>query len=112
MGSVYRGNAYRPKLILAAADFAEGRTDEHGNEIPPPFELSLAFQLEKWGTSAVWNGRIPFILLNRMSAAKNIYDAFRSYRTGANNLARWAEHNPSALDIVTYIRTLRQHYDR
>lgn len=90
---------------MASADYAEAI-----ERATPPYELSLAFQLEKWGVSAVWNGRVPFNLLKRMSAAKNVYDAFISYRAGMRNAARWAEQNPSALDIVTMIRELRERY--
>jgi len=86
---------------MAAADCAEDDT------APVPPELSLAWQIERWGADAVLPGPLPVRLLKRMSACLNVYTAFTSYRAGAYRLADWATANPSHLQIVTEIRLMR-----
>jgi len=92
--------------LIGVADHAEDR------DSPPPLELTLTWQIEKFGAAAVWNGRIPFYLLKQMSVAKNVYDALMSYKAGSNNLAQWSEANPGATALIAYIRTLRARYPR
>jgi len=94
---------------VAAADFAEGYTDEDGNKLPPPPELVLAWQVEQWGATAIFGSHeIPVRLLRRMSNALNVYKAFSSYTAGSNNAAEWARSHPVYLDVVRHIRELRK----
>jgi hypothetical protein len=90
------------KLILAAAACAED------DQAPVPPELTLAWQVERWGAEAVYSGPIPVRLLRRMNASSNIYSAFMSYQAGMHRLADWARANPSPSRIVNEIRTMRQ----
>ena len=94
------------KLILEAAASAEDPTAS-----PPP-ELTLAWQVERWGAAAVIGDRIPARLLKRMTVLANIHTAFMSYRAGMYRLADWARAHPLHAQIVADIRLMRQHYDR
>ena len=96
------------KLILAAADCAEGVTDENGVPVQPPPELILAWRIERWGAGAVFDGPIPAKLLARMGAVQNVYNAFMSYKAGSGNFAKWAELNPQHFAIVAEIREMRK----
>ena len=78
------------------------------DEIPTPPELSLAWQVERWGTEAVFGGPIPIRLLKRMTAAANVHAAMMSYQAGMYRLADWARSYPNYLKIVTDIRLMRQ----
>jgi hypothetical protein len=102
-----RGYDDPKKLILAAADCAEDATDKNDNPIPPPPELSLAWQFERWGVEAVLPGPLPVRLLRRMNACLNVYTAFQSYQAGKYRLADWGKANPSHLQIVSEIRLMR-----
>ena len=91
---------------MAGADYAEFG-DEYGDEPPP--ELLLAWQVEQWGSVAVFGAReIPANLLRRMSSCLNVYKAFLSYVAGSNNIAKWATANPVYLEIVTMVREIRK----
>lgn len=100
--SVPGGNNDPKKLILAAADFAEGDNTE-----PPP-ELFLAWQVEQWGAEAVFGTVVPARLLMRMSASVNVYNAFTNYIAGSHQAAEWARSHPAQLRIVQSVREMRQ----
>ena len=104
--SLRRSDDNTKKLILEAAASAEDPTAS-----PPP-ELTLAWQVERWGAAAVIGDRIPARLLKRMTVSANIHTAFRSYQAGKYRLADWARANPLHTAIVAEIRLMRQHYDR
>lgn len=87
--------------MLAAADCAED------DEAPVPPELTIAWQVERWGADAVFGEPIPARLLRRMNVSSNVYNAFLSYQAGAHRLAEWARANPVHLSIVTQIRQMR-----
>jgi len=93
---------------MRTADFCEEVEDEHGNKTPPPSELVLGFQVDKWGSGAVFGAPVPARLLNRMSTLLNVHQAFRSYRAGAHRLAAWAQAHPDHCDIVTKILQMRK----
>lgn len=101
-GAVCQCADHPKKLITAAADYAE----EGGQ---PPYELLIAWQVERWGASAVFGAEaVPLNLLLRMSAALNVYNAHRSFLLGSGNVAQWAEANPSQFEIVASVRRMRQ----
>jgi len=87
--------------MLAAAACAED------DEAPVPPELSLAWQVERWGAGAVTDKPIPVRMLRRMNVSSNVYTAFMSYQAGMYRLADWARANPTHAKIVHEIRTLR-----
>ena len=90
------------------ADFCEEVEDEHGNKALPPLELTIAWQVERWGAVSVFGlSPVPARLLKRMAVASNIYCAFESYKAGSHRLADWAKANPAHAQIVTEIRELR-----
>lgn len=99
------------KLILAAADFAEGYTDDDDNPLPAPPELMMAFQVEQWG-QAVYSRPLPAQMLRRMTVTLNVYNAVKSYQAGSLHLADWARSNPTAAKMIAEIRELRQANDR
>ncbi len=106
---VQRGNQYPKKLILAAAACTENSEDDDEERTPPPPELRLAWQVEQWGKEAVLgDGAVSANLLARMTAARNVYNAFVSFRAGSDRLADWARANPVYSQIVTNIRRMRQ----
>jgi hypothetical protein len=94
-------------LALAAAAYAEGLEDEYGNKALPPPELTLAWQVERWGADAVLGAVIPVRLLRRMNATTNIYGAFMSFELGKKRVVEWANRHPKEYEIVHEIRTLR-----
>jgi hypothetical protein len=92
---------------LAVADYAEGYTDDDDNPLPPPPELVIAFQVDQWGASAVYDGSLSVKLLRRMSACLNTYNAVNSYKAGSNRLADWARAHPKQADLIVSIREMR-----
>lgn len=92
-----------PKLILAAADFAE-----YGEEPPP--ELLQAFRVEQWGFAALYSEPLPAGEIRRMTTALNVYRAHLSFLSGSHQAARWAESHPNELAIVQSVRELRKDY--
>lgn len=97
-------------MILAAAAYAEGDTDENDIPLPPPPELVLAFQVEQWGAEAAYGKEIPAQLLRRMGTCLNVYNAFISYVAGSLRAAEWAAANPVKFGIVAKVRELRKQY--
>jgi len=91
------------------ADYAEGYTDDDDNPLPPPPELVMAFQVEKWGAAAVFSGPLPVKTLRRMSACLNIHSAISSYEAGSHRLADWARTHPQQADLIVSIREMRRH---
>ena len=93
--------------MLSVADYAEGLTDDEGNEILPPPDLLQAFRVEQWGAAALYDEPIPAGEIHRMTVCLNVYKAFLSYRAGSNDLPRWVQSNPQASEIVMDIRRMR-----
>jgi len=88
--------------MRAAADCAED------DRAPIPPELTLAWNIERWGAPAVLgNNPIPVRLIRRMNAASNVYRAMKSYQAGASRLADWARANPDQAALITMIRNMR-----
>ena len=90
--------------MLAAADAAEG-------EGGMPAELELALQSQQWGALPEGGGLLdqPLGLLARMSAALNVYNAFRSERDrGKATLTEWTQRNPSAWRTFATIEKMRR----
>lgn len=110
---VQRGDHHPKKLILAAADYADGYRDDDDNPLPPPPELVLAWQVQQWGHAAVFgNQPIPARTMRCMSACLNYYNATLSFKAGSFQAAEWAKQNPSQLKLVTHIREMRTHDGR
>jgi hypothetical protein len=71
---------------------------------PPPFELRLAQQVDRWGTLPDSGGLLDqeAKLLDRMAWASAVDRAVRGY-TEAPNLANWIKHNGDAHDLYKYV---------
>lgn len=100
-GSLLGSDQSPKKLILAAADCAEFDT-------PPPPELVLAWQVQRWGAPAVFAGEIPAHTLKLMAAAANVHAAFESYKAGSARFADWAQAHPTQFGIVADVREMRK----
>lgn len=100
---VFDINNHSKKLILAAADCAEGIE----GSLPPP-ELVLAWQIERWGASSVMSGELPANLLKRMTAVSNTFNAFESFKAGSARFADWATSHPFYFNIVAEVREMRK----
>jgi len=90
--------------VLAAASAGEG-------EGGMPAELQLALQAQQWGALPEGGGLLdqPLGLLARMSAALNVYNAFRSERDrGKATLTEWTQRNPSAWRTFATIEKMRR----
>jgi hypothetical protein len=90
-----------------AADCGEGLLDIDGNKVPAPPELATAWRIQQWGAQTLYNEPLSAGEVARMTAAKNVYDAFISYRAGQSNVAKWASTHPQELEIVSKIREMR-----
>lgn len=89
--------------MWAAAEYAETREGQ------PPYELMLAWQIERWGASAIFGSEpAPINLLLRMTVAMNIYEACEGYKQGSANIAQWARMNPKQFEIIAALRKMRQ----
>lgn len=88
--------------MLEVADCAED------DEAPVPPDLSLAWQVERWGAAAIIPGPIPVQTLKRINVCSSVYHAFKSYQAGSHRLADWARRNPTHYKIVADIRAMRQ----
>lgn len=91
--------------MLEAAECAEN------DEAPVPPELSLAWQVERWGAGAIFPGPIPVRLLKRMNVASSIYNAFTSYLASSHRIVDWAKTHPTHFKIVKDIRAMRQEHN-
>jgi hypothetical protein len=92
-------------MILAAADCAEGKG-------PPPGELQLAWQARGWGTLPESGGLRdqPAGLLDRMTQALGVYDAFMAYKQrDAGDESGFAKKQPKAWQTVLRVREIRGH---
>lgn len=71
---------------------------------PPPMELQLARQVDRWGTLPVSGGLLDQEagLLDKMAWASAVDKAVRGY-TEAPNLANWIKTNPDAHDLYKYV---------
>lgn len=91
-------------MILAAADYAEGREG-----VSPPPELQLAWNCKTWGALPNGGGLLdqPAGLVERMTAALNAYDTIRSMKAAAN-IAVWQRSHPEMARIYARISELRK----
>jgi hypothetical protein len=90
--------------VLAAADAAEG-------EGGMPAELELALQSQQWGALPESGGLLdqPLGLLGKMSAALNVYNAYKSERgRGNTTLPEWTRRNPAAWRTFATIEKMRK----
>ena len=91
-------------MILAAADCAEGKG-------PPPGELTLAWQAQSWQALPEAGGLRdqPAGLLERMSTALSVYDAFVAYKAvDGGHEDEFARKNPRAWASVLMVQGLRR----
>ncbi len=88
-------------MILATADCADGKG-------PPPPELTLAWQAERWHTLPEPGGMRDQVAgeLERMAASANVFDTVRSFRA-SKNWAQWSRANKDAMKIMDVIMKLR-----
>jgi hypothetical protein len=88
-------------LILAAADFAEGKTNE------PPRELSLLWSCDRFHVLPRAGGLLdqPFGLMQRMRVCENVCHALELWK--AENWGTFQEKHPAEWDIVQQVMTLR-----
>lgn len=91
---------------MAAAACAEG-------DGPPPVELELAWQAQRWGALPEPGGLRDQRAgeLNRMASASNVYDAVRSWR-GSTNWIEWSERHPEQWKVVSRVIALREEQAR
>jgi len=90
--------------MLAAADAAE-------SEGGMPAELELALQSQQWGALPESGGLMdqPYGLLPKMSAALNVYNAFRSEQgRGNTSLPEWTRRNPAAWRTFARVEKMRR----
>lgn len=92
-------------MMLAAADYGEGNGD------PPP-ELELVFRCRRWNSLPEAGGLNdqPAGLIQRMSVAENVYQAFHGM-TNANDLAKWSDANPQMVKLLEAVYRLRKARD-
>lgn len=88
---------------------AAARCAEHGG--PPPPELALAWQCRDFGALPRAGGVLdqPAGLLARLTAARNVYAAWKSYTTegrAAGRMAQWRRENADLADIVDNVKGL------
>lgn len=95
-------------MILAAADYAFGKTKR------PPSELSIIFECHMWGTIPKGTSLddIPMGLRSRTRVAMSIYNAIKQYRAvGAwkseEARARWYNDNTDILELLDWIEEMR-----
>ena len=77
---------------------------------PPPTELRLAWQSQRWHALPEPGGLLdqPAGLLDRMSTALNVYDAFTTMRQAAGAIVALAKSNPQVLKIVRMAERLEE----
>lgn len=95
-------------MILAAADYAEGKPDSQ----PPP-ELEYAWQCQSHPGALPNAGGLrdqPFALMRRMSACLNVYMAIKDY-TSSDLSVTWIEKNRSKYDVFLKINKLRRYIE-
>ena len=92
-------------MILAAAAVGEGK------DVPPPPELELAWQIERYGTLPKPGGLEdqPAGLLRRCSIALNVYEAFRSRRAeGSGDWPAWVRTHPQHAKLIAMVDEMRR----
>lgn len=93
-----------PGIILAAADYAEGRGQ-------PPEELLLAWDCRTFGALPEAGGvrDQPAGLLRRMRQALGVFNAFRSWKAReAAKEDEWVERHPTEWQIVQSVIGFRR----
>jgi hypothetical protein len=92
-------------MMLAAADYGLD------SKSPPPPDLELAFACKRWNSLPEAGGLLdqPAGLIQRMTVAENIYNAFRAMVT-AKNAAKFADDNPGVMDLIENVTRLREEY--
>jgi hypothetical protein len=94
--------------MMAAAEYADDPLGE-----PPP-DLKLAIMCARWNCLPYEGGLMdqPAGTINRMSVAKNIYDACKArmnYKDseGQTNVVEWTNNNPEAADMLAAVDRMR-----
>jgi hypothetical protein len=87
---------------MAAADYAQGEGE------PPP-ELRKAFACQFWHCLPRAGGYDdqPAGLMNRITMAWNVYDAFQGF-AHAENAVDWAAAHPDAPKLMQWVEELRE----
>ena len=94
--------------MLAAARYAQGAQDCD----PPPPELSLAFNCQKWGVLPDAGGLRDQRagIVNRMTAAMNVYEAY-SALARSKSLKEWQRNNPAQYALWAKVEEMRNGAD-
>ena len=89
-------------MIVAVADYVEGKIDN------PPLILRYALQAKSYNTLPNSGGlrSQPAGMMLKMSAAINVYNAFKSFKSNEFNV-KWIKANPELWEIITEVETLR-----
>lgn len=103
------GNEHRPFILLAVADYAEGK------DVDMPDLLNLALDCEQWRALPATGGLYdqPAGLLRKMRQVLNIYRAVKMHEEEGKlpgQMARWRAEHEQAWAIVSEINELREHY--
>lgn len=101
-----RGEQAPKRLILAAANYADGEGEKPG-------ELELYEQCIFWHVLPRAGGVLdqPFGLLDRMKSLLNVVEVVKSYNTNWA-IEGWLDKNPKVLKWVTLIWNLREEAER
>jgi len=89
--------------------FAAARCATETPAPEPPQALWLAWQCHRWGSLPEAGGLLdqPAGLLQRMSVAENVYNAFVALgRVPAGTVAKWVDENPQTWAIIDEVETL------
>lgn len=101
------GGIHPKKLIILCANYAEGRVTRTGDKPPPPCELELAWDIEKWGLPEA-GGYLnqPLELMTRLNWALVTYNAFKGWK--GKDAVKFSEAFPETVEFCYEIVKWRE----
>ena len=79
------------------------------DDVPPPYELELAWQCMRWGALPCVGGLEdqPAGLMRMLTIVANVYDSFKEFMGVAPGLkAEWVEKNPAKWQLICEVELL------